>query len=353
MRGYGSAEVEGKDIFVGIDLHLRSWHVTIRTAEAQLFSGAIAARWEDLRLLLEKYRLGRIRAVYEAGYFGFGLFDRLIEWGAECIVTPPSLIPQESGNRVKTDRLDSGKLAHLLSRGLLKRVWVPSVAQRAARQVVRTRRQVIEDRKRTQHRIKAFLRGHGIAMPEPVRHWSRIYRENLGRLRFSDRYLAGSFGRYLEEYDFLSRQVEVQTRLVKELSEADEYRESVRLLRSVYGIGLISAMEILLEIGDFGRFGRSGQIAAYVGLTPSQYSSGDKVRMGRITGIGKGSVRAVLVEASWLLIHRDPGMRELYDRLRRRSGSKRAIVAVARHLIIRLRRMILDGRPYEMSGQAA
>jgi transposase len=353
MTRYRSREDLGKDIFVGIDLHLKSWHVTVRDSEVELFSGAIAGSWWSLRLLLERYRSSRIKVVYEAGYFGFSLHDRLLEWGAECLVTPPSLIPQESGNRVKTDRRDSRKLAHLLSRGILKRIWVPSATQRTNRQVIRTRRQLIGDRVRIQLRIKALLRHYGIEIADPSGKWSRVYVGNLRCLKLSDRWLAESFGRLLDQYDFLSEQIVRQTRLLKELSETDEYRKSVEIMQSVYGIGLIGTMEILLEIGDFTRFNRSAQIAAYVGLTPSQYSSGDKIRMGRITGIGKGSVRAILVEASWRLISHDSQMRELYERIKRHSGSKRAIVAVARHLIIRLRRMILDGQPYKAQGQAA
>jgi transposase len=111
-------------------------------------------------------------------------------------------------------------------------------------------------------------------------------------------------------------------------------------------------MEILLELQDVSRFRRADQLAAYVGLTPSQYTSGDKLRMGRITGIGKNSVRVVLVEASWWLIRKDKAMRTKYEKIKARAGAKRAIVAIARNLLLRIRRMILDTRPYALA-QAA
>jgi transposase len=170
-------------------------------------------------------------AVYEAGYFGYWLHDRLVEYGAACAVTPPSLIPQ-GANRVKTDRLDSRKWARLLAKGMLKGVWVPSPQEREHRQVIRRRRQMIQD-------------------------W-------------------------------------------------------VRILCSVPGVGLIAAMELLLELQDVARFRRADELAAYVGLTPSQHTSADKVRMGRITKVGKGSLRAMLVEASWLLIRKDAAMKQTY-----------------------------------------
>ena len=106
-------------------------------------------------------------------------------------------------------------------------------------------------------------------------------------------------------------------------------------------------MEILLELQDFSRFRRAEQSAAYVGLTPSQYSSADKIRMGRITGAGKNTVRSALVESCWMLIRKDKAMRRKYEQIKARAGGKRAIVAIARKLILCIRRLLLDNRPYE------
>ena len=123
-------QVQGEELFVGIDLHKSRWHITIRTFELELFSGSIVGRWEDLNRILYRYKSCRIKAVYEAGYLGFWLFDLLNNHGVDCIVTPPSLIPQEHGNRVKTDRVDSRNLARLLAMGLLWSRWVPSPKER-------------------------------------------------------------------------------------------------------------------------------------------------------------------------------------------------------------------------------
>jgi transposase len=120
----------------------------------------------------------------------------------------------------------------------------------------------------------------------------------------------------------------------------------VEILRSVPGIGLIAAMELLVALQDVSRFRRAEALAAYVGLTPSQYSSADEIRKGRITGIGKNSLRATLIEASWTLITKDGAMREKYERIKARAGAKLAIVAIARTLLLRSRRILLDGRPY-------
>ena len=171
-------------LYVGIDLHRVSWHLTMRTENDEVFSGAIPGSWETLKKLFQRYRNHQIHVVYEAGYFGFWLHDRIVAYGAECIVTPPSLIPQEYGNHVKTDRRDSRKLAYFLAKGLLKRVWVPTEEERYHRQVVRRRRQLVGDRVRVQNRIKAELRFYGIELPNVVGKWTRGYVENLRRLAY-------------------------------------------------------------------------------------------------------------------------------------------------------------------------
>ena len=348
MRRLKEKKVGKEDLFIGIDLHKQRWHVTIRTLDVEVFSGSIPGDWGSLRHLLDRYAGHRLQAVYEAGYFGFWLHDQLRDHGIECLVTPPSLVPQEYGNRVKTDRRDSRKLAHLLAKGLLKRVWVPSQEELYHRQVIRRRRQLVRDRVRTQSRIKAELRFYGIHLEEPRGRWTQIYFAKLRRLDFGNRWMQESFNRLLEQYDFLSAQIDRQTQLLRELSETKRYRERVKILQSIPGVGLISAMELLLELQDVSRFRRAEQLAAYVGLTPSQYSSADKVRMGRITGIGKNTLRAILVEASWKLITTDQIMREKYERIKIRSGGKRAIVAIARTLLLRMRRMLLAKQAYAL-----
>ena len=340
-------QIQGEELFVGIDLHKHRWHVTIRTADVEIFSNSIAGRWQELKKVLNRYKGCRIHAVYEAGFLGFWLFDHLTKYGVDCIVTPPSLIPQEHGNRVKTDRLDSGKLARLLAKGLLKSIWVPSAKERFHRQVIRRRRQLVGDRVRTQNRIKSELCFYGIDLPTPRGPWTQVYFTNLQRIKFNNRWMQQSFNRLLEQYEFLSAQIDKQTQLLKQLSRLPLYRDRVKILCSIPGIGILTAMEILLELQDFSRFRRAEQLAAYVGLTPSQYSSADKIRMGRITGAGKNTVRSALVESCWQLIRKDKAMRKKYEQIKARAGGKRAIVAVSRKLILCIRRLLLDNRPYE------
>jgi transposase len=340
--------VKGKSLFVGIDLHMLQWHLTIRTEDVEIFCGSIPGKWEALRKLLDRYPGSLLKTVYEAGCFGFWLHDRLVEYGAECVVTPPSLVPIEYGNKVKTYRRDSRKLAHLLAKGMLKRVWVPSEEESFHRQVIRRRRQLIGDRVRIQCRIKSELCFYRIQMLNTTTKWSQAYVMNLHRLKFNNHWMQECFQRLLEEYDFLSDSVKEQMKILQEFAETSLYKERVTILRTVPGIGLIAEMELLLELQDMERFRRADQLADYVGLTPSQYSSADKIRIWRITATGKNNLRGTLIEVAW----KDKWMRRRYDRIKARSGGKRAIVAIARITLLKTRRMLLDNKPY-VTGRAA
>jgi transposase len=261
-------------------------------------------------------------------------------------VTPPSLIPQESGNRVKTDKKDSAKLARLLAKGELKAVYVPTMEERNHRQVLRLRSQTIKARTRVQLQIKVFLMFHGIACPSCAGKWSGRFLGQLQALELGDAYLQHCLGLMLQQYQFFNQQILQTTRALRELAAQPQYRERFRLLRSVPGVGLITAMQVLLELQDVSRFSSAEKLAAYVGLTPSQHSSGDNVRLGHITSVGQGSLRGALTEAAWAVIRKDGVMAVKYQRIRARAGSKRAIVAVAHNLLLRIRRVLLDGVPY-------
>ena len=176
--------------------------------------------------------------------------------------------------------------------------------------------------------------------------------ENLHRIIFKDRWLQESFHRLLLEYEHVQGLIDAQMRLIKELAGTDLYRERVRLLRTVPGIRLLTAMEFLVELGDVKRFPTSRQLAAYVGLTPAQYSSGEHTRMGRITRTGKAYLRGMLIESAWILVRKDPQIHAKYEQIKLRSGAKRAIVAIARRLLIRARRVVVDGMPYRLGSAA-
>ena len=300
-----------------------------------------------MKKLLSPFKALHIKAVYEAGYFGYWLYRHLSQWGVCCRVTPPSLIPLASGNRVKTDRKDSKKLAFYLSRGMLKSIFVPSEEGLMQRKLIRYRRQLVNDRKRVQNRIKSNLCFHGEKLPSDQGFWSRAFLSELSQLSESDARFGLSLQLALEQLRFLNTQILRLTRQIRELAKSELHQLNVRFLRSIPGVGLLTAMTFLLELEDLQRFIKSDQLAAYVGLTPSQFSSSDQIRMGHITRSGKADLRGILVEAAWILVPKDPFYKKKNKSLLFHVGSKRAIIAVARHLVILARRLVLDQTYYQ------
>jgi transposase len=172
--------VSGKKVSIGIDVHKDSWHVTARTDGEEVFNGRIPASYHSLMKLLERFKDCQIRVAYEAGPCGFSLYDKLIEDGKATIVVPPSLIPIESVNKIKTDKRDSRKLARLLESDMLKKVFVLTDEERMHRELVRTRRQLVDHRGSVARQIKSKLLFYGISSPFPSRYgWGRPYRQWL------------------------------------------------------------------------------------------------------------------------------------------------------------------------------
>lgn len=351
-KGYQSKVVlaRGKTVYLGIDMHKENWHVTVFAEGEEIFNGRIPGQYEALRKLLDRFEGCEVKATYEAGPFGFWLHDKLTEEGIETIVVPPSLIPIESGNKVKTDKRDSRKLASLLEKDYLKRVYVLSQEDRADRELVRTRRQIVEHRSDVAKQIKSKLLFYGIKSPfSGQQRWTKAYIQWLRGLRFSYKGLKVAFDSLIELYESLSRQILAISREIVKLSRDEKYAGRLALLKSIPGVGILSAMGILVELQDVERFRTAEELASYIGLTPSEYSTGPHVRQGRITRCGNKRVRSYLVESSWVLISKDPWMWAKYERIKNRRGAKRAIIAIARTLIIKMRRILLNNESYKMA----
>jgi transposase len=346
---------KGKTVSVGIDMHKISWRITALVEGDTILAITLASpSYEAFRKIISRFKGNHLRIVYEAGPGGFDLYDKLTEDGIECVVTPPSLIPTESGNKVKTDKKDSYKLARLLESNMLKAVWVLSPEERAHRQLVRTRRQIVNHRSDVMRQIKSLLLFNSVDIPfKSTQHWRGPFMNWLLKLDLGYEPLNRSLKALVDLFNYLSTEKKSVTKDVLELAKEEKYAKRVELLESIPGIGILSAMEILLELQDITRFKTADELAAYLGLTPSQYSSGEHIRMGHITHAGNTRARTTLVESSWLLIGKDPEMKRKYQRIKEKRGGKRAIVAVARNLSGRIRRMLLDQVPYELNFQKA
>ncbi len=346
---------KGKKVSIGIDIHKKSWRITALVEEEIVMAITLSRpNYDSFRKVLARFKGNHVRIAYEAGPCGFDLYDRLTGDGIECIVTPPSLIPTESGNKVKTDKKDSLKLAQLLEKNMLKEVWVLSPEERAHRQLARTRRQIVNHRSDVMRQIKSLLLFNSIEIPfKSSQHWTGPFMKWLRELDLGSEYLNRSLKALVDLYEYLNAEKKTLTNDVLKLAEEEKYAQRVSLLTTIPGIGTLTAIEILVEIQDITRFKTVDELAAFLGVTPSQYSTGEHIRMGHITHAGNDRVRTNLVESSWTLIGKDPGLRSKYDRIKQRRGGKRAIVAVARSLSARIRRILLDEVPYELDFQKA
>lgn len=338
-----------RDVFVGIDLHKSNWTLTAICEGEIVYDGSIPADFARLHSILSRFTPATVHTVYEAGGFGFWLHDQLVEQGYNSTVTPPSLVPK-IGGRIKTDRRDSRKLASMLSGGFLKRVHVLSPEERADRELVRTRNQIERHRKRTQAQIKAKLLFHGVSKPPTLNdRWSQEYLRWLENIPWPYESLNTSMTHLLDLFRYLDGQYKALNREIGQLARTEKYRERVRILTTVPGIAVYTAMSILVELQDVERFRRAHEIASFLGLTPSQYSTSNRTRFGHITRCGNVHLRKALIESSWTLIRYDEAMMRRYEHLRERTGSgKKAIVGIARTLAIRIRRLLLDNQEYAL-----
>jgi len=291
-------------IFVAIDDSKRTLVIgTLRPGSDAPEVRSIPNEPRHLRRLCERLkREGAVRVCYEAGPSGYDLYRQFTGWGVPCQVVAPSLTPRKPGDRIKTDRRDVTKLVRAFRSGDLTPIAIPDEASEAGRDLLRCREDVQEDLLRWRHRLGKFLARHGRLYREgrnwTQRHWVWIRAQHFA---------LPALERTLQEYVFTVEQLLARVAALDQeiatLAETDGYRERVGWLRCFRGIDTLAAMILLVELGDVQRFTHPRQLMAYLGLVPSEDSSGDRVRRGSITKAGNLHVRRILVEAAWHYRH--------------------------------------------------
>ena len=340
--------VKGKEVFVGLEDSKKTWKVAVRCNKMLIHRLSMPAEHQMLlQYLRNKFPECTIHLIYEAGFRGFNLFDRLTEEGIDCIVIPPHLVTEPKVNRVKTDKRDANRLAVMRENEDFKDpCFVPDRERREDRQISRTLWGIQKDITRTRNRIRKFLDFNGIEVPFPER-WGKEEFEALRQLPLGDS-LKKSLMTLVTLLEQLWAHRESLQEALHALCSKERYKKPFRIAMSLPGIGWFTAIRLVLELGeDLSRFTSGKKIASFVGLTCSEYSTGETERKGRITGMGSGLIRATLVECSWMAIRKDPVLLAKFTRIWKGKGSKKkAIVAVARMLIVRLRACLISGTPY-------
>ena len=346
-------DAEHYDVYIGNDVDKRSFALNIRERYHQVMTKTIPANPEQLYNFAKRQFPGRRVVIgYEAGPTGFGLYDYLMGHGMPCVMISPASIPKPANQRVKTNRIDARKLSSMLAEGDFKPVRVPEGPYRELRNLVQVRENYARHQRTAKQRIKSLLLYTGLhtACPDFEQHWSNRYIQHLKNLEGTPA-IRFRLDRLLEDLDYSRHQLLKVTRQLRLFCQIDkDIKEHLDNLRTIPGIGLVTAVTHLGRIGNPKYLKGLRELSAFCGIVPRENSSGDKIRRGSITGFGNGALRSLLVEGAWRAIRQDKELEQFFHRIANRHplsyGRQKAIVAVAHKLTLRIYRVLTERRAY-------
>lgn len=345
-------DFKGEKIYAALDVHKKSWRVTIGCREFELEHYSQNPDAKQLaRHLKKSYPGAKYIVAYEAGFCGFGIQRSLKEEGIDCIVVNPADIPSSNKEkRRKHDKIDSRKIYKRLAKGDLEAIHVPQPAMEHARSLVRERSRIVQDQTRCKNRIWSLLMFSGLTADadKPKQYWSRKFIESLKQLHCGSEPLRQTLDLAIDEYLLIRQLLTTATKKVRELSASLLFAEIQKFLRSIPSIGLINAMVIHTEIQDICRFKTLDHLCSYAGIVPDLDSSGDKDKKKGITHRSNNYLREAIIESSWVIIRKDPAMLMLYKTYSTRMNENKAIIKIARHLLSRIRYVWMNQMEYEI-----
>jgi len=308
--------------------------------------GRIANTAAALDRLMRKLGDGgvRLRFCYEAGPCGYGIQRHLSTHGHECVVVAPSLIPKRAGDRIKTDRRDASSLARLHRAGELTAVWVPDPGHEAMRDLVRARLDAVHALRRARQQLSGFLLRQGCHYRRPA--WTKLHRRWLSGLKFEQPVHHLVLEDYIQAVEAAEARRDRLTAQIEEMLPDWTLAPMVAALQTMRGMALVNAAMLIAELGDLSRFAKPRQLMAYLGLVPSEHSSGTSIKRGGLTKAGNSAARRLLIEAAWC--YRFPARisRELLLRQESQPKPIREIAWKAQlRLCARYRRLARTGKP--------
>lgn len=344
----------GQNVYVGFDVHLKSWTVSTMIENVMLKTFSQPACPKTLyNYLTTNFPGGIYHSAYEAGFCGFWVHYELLKLGINSIVVNPADIPTTGKEKdLKTDLRDSKKIARSLRNGDLVPIYVPSEQVILDRTLVRTRRTLVKDISRNKHRIKSFLYCHGIEIPEQFlknkSHWSKPFMKWLKELD-GVRINQFSLNILIKQVDELRSHLLLANRQIRDLLQEERYRKQTKLMLSVTGVGLITAATWLTELENVSRFKRLDDLCGYIGLIPSTHDSGEKESRKYITGRGHDILRKMIIESAWVAVRVDPILCKCFNDYCKRMESNKAILRIAKKLINRIRHVLKTETEYQRS----
>lgn len=349
---FNTLDFSGQSIYAGIDVHNKMWKVSIYCDEIALAPMTSPPEPSKLiRYLRKNYPGAKYICAYEAGYSGFWIQQEFDKEGIECLVVNAADVPsRDKEKRFKTDRVDCRKIARCLKNGELEGIYIPGQEELENRNVLRLRYLTVKKSTRAKNEIKAMLSFYGIKITNEdcKQSWTKKHIKYLETISLTQESGNNSLKFLLNELKYYNDTLQSMDSNINKLSGDIKYKEDSEYLRTVSGIGRLSAMIILTEIIDIRRFKSLEKLTSFVGLIPSEYSSGEKeIRYG-ISRRGNPYLRKTLVECSWVAIRKDPALLMSFKKYCRTMNANKAIIKVARKLLNRIRYVLLNKKPYQI-----
>lgn len=343
------------NLFVGLDVHKDSIDVAFGKATGEIqHYGTIGGDLAGVDRLIRKLSQGgrELRIAYEAGPCGFEIYRYCRKRNIDCLVVAPSRIPKRPADRVKTDRRDAATLARLLRAGELRGIYVPTEGDEAVRDLTRARESAMIHFGRCRKQLLMFLLRHGVVYSGKT-HWKKEHLNWLSRINLPLPAQQIVFQEMLHQIEEARLRVERFTREIEAQVETWRWKPVVTSLMALRGVQLVAASGMVAELGDLRRFSHPRSLMAFVGLVPSEYSSGPHRRQGAITRTGNTHARRLLIEAAWQYIH-GPKVSEIIRK--RQQDLPQPIIDIAWRAQLRLcrkyRRLVLRGKNNKVAAVA-
>jgi len=320
-------DLENHCAYIGLDVHKENIAIAVATRDigAVSYRNEIPNRPKSIKKMVDKLVkefCGELLLFsYEAGPCGYDVYHQLIALGVDCEVVAPSLIPKKAGDRVKTDKRDAMGLARLSRSGELTAVWVPEPEQEAMRDLTRAREDIKAMELKAKQQLGAFLLRHGKLYEKEKTRWTKGHFNWLETVKFTSPIQQIVLQEYIDSVKGAVKRVAGIRSEMDNALKTWSLRSVVEALISLRGVDIVTAMTVMAELGDISRFDNPRKLMAFLGLVPSEYSSGGKRRLGSITKTGNGHVRRVLVESSWS--YRFPARKTKHLRQKEAKASER------------------------------
>lgn len=334
-------------IYVGLDVHKKSWKVTIRFNGNEMKTFSMDPDPEALKKHLEtNYPKGTYHTVYEAGFCGFWIHRKLLELGINNIVVNPADIPLTNKDKqAKSDTRDSKTLARTLEKGDLTAIHIPAVDEERFRNIFRLRDQYKKDLRRCKNRIKGHMALYGVDID--ISSWSKAEMNELKKVARTEEH-GYIILEHIDAHEYLEKKIKLQGRKIKEQIKLIGKDQEQDVLQSIPGVGPVTSELLIAEVITPHRFQSNDHICSYAGLIPGTASSGEKEVSRGITTRRKGNLRHVLIEAAWVAVSKDPELGLAFTKHCARMKKNEAIIRIAKKLLIRIKKVWSTMEPYRI-----